>query len=275
MSGGLSWSTDAIPHLRYTLQVGVDSGGITYGHATADLDAATHPLVFRLDPEVLDPHVLAFDVRIVPTLCCNAIVEPSGGTAAGNAAARFLVKVNGVTATADSLSLALTASTPYGFPGGGANTVVVPQRHFGDEITIGASYGIAVTTTGAGVAQLSTCSSSAPNRIIVDVYLQNLVTAVPEPVASRLALEPAFPNPFNPRTTIPYSIPAAGSVRLTVHDLRGRLVDTLVDEVQAPGAHAFVWDGRDLRGKHLASGAYITRLTTSAGTKSRRLVLAK
>ena len=71
------------------------------------------------------------------------------------------------------------------------------------------------------------------------------MTAVPEPATPGLVLEPAFPNPFNPRTTIPYSIPAPGSVRLTVHDLGGCLVDTLVDELQAAGAHTWVWDGRD------------------------------
>ena len=275
MGGSLIWSTDAIPHLRYSLQLDVDSGGCTYGHATAVLDAATHPLVFRIDPEMSDPNVLSFDVRIVPVLCCDAIIEPSGDTAQGSADASFFVKVNGATATQDALSLALTSSTLYGFPGGGANTVVVPGRHYGDEITIGASYALAVTSTGAGTAQLSTCSSSAPNRILVDVYLQNLTTAVPEPTASALRLEPAFPNPFNPVTTIPYSIPAAGAVRLTVHDPQGRRVQTLVDAVQAPGAHAFVWDGRDRQGMRVASGVYLARLSTSEETQSRRIVLAR
>lgn len=84
-----------------------------------------------------------------------------------------------------------------------------------------------------------------------------------------------YPNPFNPSTTIFYSLPATSEITLTILNLRGQVVRTLVSDVVTAGHHAAVWDGADASGARVASGVYVYRLQAEGFTASRRLVLAK
>ncbi len=91
-------------------------------------------------------------------------------------------------------------------------------------------------------------------------------------------LWPVSPNPFNPRTTIGFSLGRAGRVELAVYDVRGRLVRRLLDERLEAGAHpgAAIWDGRDGQGREAPSGAYVLRLTDGAGAAvSRKVTLLR
>ena len=88
-----------------------------------------------------------------------------------------------------------------------------------------------------------------------------------------LRLGPSFPNPFNPRTTLTYSIPQAALVHLGIYDLRGRRVATLVREWQESGTHAVTWDGRTDTGKSAVTGVYLVRLVADTQTASRKIVL--
>ncbi len=86
----------------------------------------------------------------------------------------------------------------------------------------------------------------------------------------------AYPNPFNPKTTLSYSLPEDCRVSLSIHDLAGRKkIDLVSGEMREGGEHFEVWNGRDARGRLLASGAYIARLVTPYGSESRRLLLVK
>ena len=111
----------------------------------------------------------------------------------------------------------------------------------------------------------------------MDVRTAGVLVAVanPAPEATRLQLGAAAPNPFTPRTTIRYELPEAAPVQLSVHDVSGRLVRTLVDTQQKAGDHTVVWDGRDDSGGVLASGVYFVRLESSGETESRRVVLIR
>ena len=92
---------------------------------------------------------------------------------------------------------------------------------------------------------------------------------------ARLALAPNAPNPFNPRTTIRYSLPQATPVRLSIYDLQGRLVRGLVNESRPAGEWSAEWDGRDDSGRAVASGSYVVRLVTDQGVRSSKVTLAK
>ena len=70
----------------------------------------------------------------------------------------------------------------------------------------------------------------------------------------------SYPNPFNPRITLRFDLPAAGTVRLAVYDIAGRLVRVLVEGERAAGIHEAVWDGRDATGRSAPSGSYLARL---------------
>ncbi|MCK5620477.1 MAG: T9SS type A sorting domain-containing protein, partial [Candidatus Krumholzibacteria bacterium] len=98
----------------------------------------------------------------------------------------------------------------------------------------------------------------------------------PEP---RLAavLYPAVPNPFNPETTIRYDVTVRGHLSLSVYDVAGRLVRTLVDEVKAPmaGGYSVTWNGRNNNGEPVPSGVYFYRLATKNATQTRKMVMLK
>ncbi|MBZ0268362.1 T9SS type A sorting domain-containing protein, partial [bacterium] len=83
----------------------------------------------------------------------------------------------------------------------------------------------------------------------------------------------ARPNPCAPRTTVDYSLPRAGAVSLTVHDIAGRLVRTLVRGERAAGTYSAEWEGSDARGLPAAAGTYFLRLRSAGGAAARRVVL--
>jgi PKD repeat protein len=89
-------------------------------------------------------------------------------------------------------------------------------------------------------------------------------------IPTRFALAPNYPNPFNPATTIAYDLPASAEVNLTVYDLYGRKVATLVQAAQGPGRYEVTFQAQDL-----ASGVYVYRLTAGDFTQTQRMVLMK
>jgi hypothetical protein len=93
-------------------------------------------------------------------------------------------------------------------------------------------------------------------------------------VPTEFALYQNVPNPFNPTTTIRYDVPVGGgAVTLRVYDVHGRLVRTLVDERQSPGQKTVVWQGKDDRGKGIATGVYFYRMTAPGFEVARKMVL--
>jgi hypothetical protein len=91
----------------------------------------------------------------------------------------------------------------------------------------------------------------------------------------RNGLEQNFPNPFNPSTTVGYSVGARGRVRISIYDVSGRLVRTLYDEVREPGAYSIVWDGRNDAGRAVGSGIYFCRMESGQYAASRKLILMR
>jgi hypothetical protein len=84
-----------------------------------------------------------------------------------------------------------------------------------------------------------------------------------------------YPNPFNPSTEIEYSVDREGPVVLTVLNVLGQVVTTLVDEHHSSGLHRVVWDGADDYGARVATGVYLYRLTTPSGSVTRKMMLIK
>ena len=98
----------------------------------------------------------------------------------------------------------------------------------------------------------------------------------PVAVSRRFAtLGQNHPNPFNPSTTIEYSIAREVPVVLGIYDATGRLVAQLDQGVRAAGAHRVVWDGRDGRGRPVASGVYVYRIEGASDVMPRKMVLLK
>jgi hypothetical protein len=111
-------------------------------------------------------------------------------------------------------------------------------------------------------------------------YNDSVTTSIdddPRPGARPLAfqLRPNFPNPFNPRTTISYSIRETGPVHLAIYDVSGRLVRVLVAGTTPAGHHTTTWDGTNDRGQPAASGVYFLRLSSNGRHLAQKLVIVK
>ncbi|MCK4546159.1 MAG: right-handed parallel beta-helix repeat-containing protein [Candidatus Eisenbacteria sp.] len=85
----------------------------------------------------------------------------------------------------------------------------------------------------------------------------------------------AWPNPFNPSTTIRYDIRHPEHVTIQVYNAQGRLVRTLLDDTLQPGRHSTVWNGRDGQGVEVSSGTYFVRMHTSRYESTRKVVMLK
>jgi hypothetical protein len=85
----------------------------------------------------------------------------------------------------------------------------------------------------------------------------------------------ASPNPFNPVTTIAYSVAAPGRVSLKIYDVAGRVVSTLVDGAHEPGEHEIPWGGATDSGDRAASGVYFIRMEAAGFRAVEKLVLLK
>lgn len=97
----------------------------------------------------------------------------------------------------------------------------------------------------------------------------------PAAPARTLRLDDAWPNPFNPTTNLRYTLPWNDAVAVTVHDVQGRVVRTLVSGSQDAGEHQVAWDGRDDGGRPVPSGAYFGRVVACGQVRSVKLALLK
>jgi hypothetical protein len=93
--------------------------------------------------------------------------------------------------------------------------------------------------------------------------------------STALALGQNAPNPFEKDTSVRFVIPASGPVNLTVYDVAGRRVVTLVDRALEAGSHAIAWDGRDAGGSAVASGVYLYRLEAGGRSLTKEMVRLK
>jgi hypothetical protein len=178
---------------------------------------------------------------------------PDGGPPAGYGADIFVSRLS-----ADGSQLIFSRTVDSGSPNQG--------------------HGVAVD--GVGDVYLT----SAIN-VPADVYVARITGGDTNPVAGLgetvapavLKLGLSIPNPFVAKSSLAYSIPseAASSVHLTVHDVAGRLVRTLVNQVQGPGTYDVAWDGNDQLGNPVASGVYFYHLTWNGESATRRMVLVR
>ena len=99
--------------------------------------------------------------------------------------------------------------------------------------------------------------------------------STPVGLPTRTKLAPPHPNPFNPQTLIPFELAKSGVVRLTVYDLRGALVRTLLDTQLQPGSHAVRWDGTSETGVGVVTGVYIVQLEMDRERETQKVVLVK
>ncbi len=186
--------------------------------------------------------------RIVP---CPAQITAEVASG-GQTAHELLILNQGV----EDLAWAAAETAPWlGLDGVGGD--LAPAGYAVLTVTIDAT-GLA---DGQHAAEVVLTSDDPDNpTLAVPVLLTVGTTTGVETAPPALALLGAVPNPFNPQTTVRFSLPLEQHVRLDIYDVQGRLVRTLVDGIRPAGMGEARWDGRDRTGRGVASGTYFARL---------------
>ncbi len=140
--------------------------------------------------------------------------------------------------------------------------------------------GVAAWVTRQGGTSVSTCTYGPignPNEVLQSRWVPTTPTGVEEtgPMAFGVSIQGAFPNPFNPKTTIRFAVEREQSVQLTVHDFSGRQVAELAHRFFDAGEHAIVWNGKDDAGQAQSSGVYFVKIKSDTAEDSQKMVLLK
>ena len=163
-----------------------------------------------------------------------------------------------------------------------AKTVEVLNAHF-------ASTFVGTFSDPESNATCMTCHGTAFNNVMTHMECASCHTDEPvhggiytsaavlsNGIPKNYKLEQAYPNPFNPSTTIRFSIKESEKVRLEIYDIRGRLVNSVIDsEYMNAGTYESKWNAQNNLGEKVASGIYIARLTTGNFMQSIKLNLLK
>ena len=104
----------------------------------------------------------------------------------------------------------------------------------------------------------------------------------PLAIAGGIGLQPgqfklhqAYPNPFNPTTTLKYEMGSAGPVSINVFDVNGRKIRSLYNGIQIPGQHEVRWDAKDDHGRSMSSGVYLFNVNVGGKTQTAKTLLLK
>jgi hypothetical protein len=93
------------------------------------------------------------------------------------------------------------------------------------------------------------------------------------PVAT--SLNGNYPNPFNPETTISFSLKEPAMVSIQIFNVQGKLVNTLVNEERTAGNYTVIWNGKDSGGRNVASGVYYYRMRAGKYSSTRKMIMLK
>ena len=143
---------------------------------------------------------------------------------------------------------------------------------YGDDILVtGNGINLIYNLNGA-ISTQSLTFNQTPSDLIIASRDGQLVNVT---VADEYRILEAYPNPFNPSTNIQYQVNLSGSVEITVYNLMGQGIVTLVDQNIEAGNYSVVWNGFDSNHIAVPSGAYLVRMTQSSGYSSQMITLLK
>jgi hypothetical protein len=94
-------------------------------------------------------------------------------------------------------------------------------------------------------------------------------------IPSRYTLHQNFPNPFNPVTTLRYELPEQATVNITIYDMLGKHVKTLINQTQNAGYKSVIWDATNDYGKPVSAGIYLYQIQTGKHISTKKMVLLK
>ena len=106
-------------------------------------------------------------------------------------------------------------------------------------------------------------------------YVERMTEEILANIPSVFSLSQNYPNPFNPITKMNYNLPMRSKVNISIYNVLGQEIKTLVNEVQEYGYHSISWNGKDNFGRDMASGVYFTRMASKGFTQTKKMLLVK
>ncbi|HTY36944.1 MAG TPA: putative Ig domain-containing protein, partial [Bacteroidota bacterium] len=110
---------------------------------------------------------------------------------------------------------------------------------------------------------------------MVNETSQTLASLDVSEIPTAFALEQNYPNPFNPETTVRYKVAEKIGVQISLYNIQGQKIRTLVNAVPDPGVYRVVWDGRNESGEVVSSGLYICRMQAGAFVSTQKMILLR
>ena len=272
-SGEWVWPDSGIS-LTDTLLIS-DPGGMRYEISVLD----TNKMMYAWQARYPDPsfHTNGIWVQVMNTV--GDIVLPEGG----------MQLVDDTTASLEALMASEFGSVLCFFRKGPENHLFaqridnVGQPMWGDSAVLVSTRDQGVldaVSDGKGGAVVAT-GTNYLKQISVNGHLGEVITTTfpesPTAVPDKVRLFPAYPNPFNSSTTIRYEVPVPTILRVTIYNLRGQLVTTLIDKKHDTGTYQVRWNGKNAANSPVPSGVYFIRLQSPLSTTipTRKIILIR
>ena len=255
----------------FRLSVVLDSGMVGFrDRADLNRDGVADLTMRRRDEQGNPLELYTLDVTPDQTTTLWQYPHQDIATALGTTSFRFLGFFSFTDGTADRDAIFRAANGVAIVP-----ATVTGGKHAADDPLVLPAERIAVLDlTGDGYAEIV-----IENRDTATVQVwggKATDTATEEVIEAALhRLFQNYPNPFRDRTTITYAVEQPGPVTVTVYDLLGRHVRTLVEADQPAGTYQVAWDGRDAGGQPVASGTYFYRLRVGEAASGKQALYIK
>tara|TARA_Y100000588_G_C14206774_1_gene905000 strand:- start:1207 stop:1905 length:699 start_codon:yes stop_codon:yes gene_type:complete len=192
--------------------------------------------------------------------------------------APIIMEFSHATINEDSLFIFSIDSVDYSDPEDDVCTLIIKQGNYysiyGDTIQPALDfYGELIVPFSISDGELTADDTLKIKVISLDIKDsgQELGSQFPK----QFALHPNYPNPFNPSTTISYDLSQETYVRITIYDITGKRIRTLVNQLQSIGTKTIVWDGMDDFNRTVSGGVYLYSIEAEAFRKTRKMLLLK
>jgi hypothetical protein len=172
----------------------------------------------------------------------------------------------------DSTPVTIEILVDLGPSGAGGNAIIMQSNHGGMGSIEGKVWSLDGTFLGSFNDDLT---SNRGYQQWQQHIIQWTPTGLQLQNPESATLSKSYPNPFNPTTTIEFSIEKNSAVKLEIYDSLGRTVRTLLDTPMPEGQHSILWDGYDDNGMALPSGTYFYRLNADEILETKRMTLLK
>jgi len=189
-------------------------------------------------------------------------------TLSQNSGLIFIAKLNNVFADVDPNDMPLE-----NFSVGSDNEIIIPSLA-GDSLYLAAPSGASGIDT-IRVTAIDDSVASAEDVFIVNILVPSSVEDEPASIPEEFTVYANYPNPFNPSTKIRYYLPKRSQVTVTVFDIAGGLISTLVNDYQGPGLEEVSWNAVDQQGNAISSGVYLYRVEAAGRIETRKMIYIK